>query len=303
MSNDFNWNDLRSFLAVARAGKLTAAARNIGIDHSTLSRRISALESALRVQLFERRSLGYTLTNAGEELLQESRAMESMALALQARVSNTDLGLTGAVRIGSPEGFGTYFLAPHLGALSSDHPDLEIELVANPRSFSLSKREADVAVTMSMPDHGRLLARKLTDYELGLYASKRYLELNGPVLSPADLEHHHMVGYIDDLLASPELDYLSEVSKVHDPRVRISNILTQSAAVVGSVGVGVLPYFIARTQPSLVRLLPDTIKIIRSYWLVTHEDVRDLARVRATMDFIITTVNSHKADFWDPVLE
>lgn len=300
MSSDFNWNDLRSFLAVARAGRLTVAARNIGIDHSTLSRRISALEAALRVQLFERRSLGYTLTSAGEELLEESRAMESLAFGLQARVSNTDLGLSGAVRVGSPEGFGTYFLAPYLGELSSDHPDLEIELVANPRSFSLSKREADVAVTMSMPDHGRLLARKLTDYELGLYASKRYLELNGPVLSPADLEHHHMVGYIDDLLASPELDYLSEVSKVLDPRIRISNIITQSAAVVGNVGVGVLPYFIARTEPGLVRLLPDTIKIIRSYWLVTHEDVRDLARVRAMMDFIIEMVKVHKSDFWDP---
>jgi len=303
MSNDFNWNDLRSFLAVARAGRLTVAARNLGIDHSTLSRRISALETALRVKLFERRSLGYTLTSAGEELLEEARAMESMAIGVQARVSNTDLGLSGAVRVGSPEGFGTYFLAPYLGALSSDHPDLEIELVANPRSFSLSKREADVAITMSMPDHGRLLARKLTDYELGLYASKRYLELNGPVLSSADLERHHMIGYIDDLLASPELDYLSEVSKTLDPRIRISNIITQAAAAAGHVGVGILPYFIARTEPNLVRLLPDDIKIIRSYWLVTHEDVRDLARVRATMDFIVETVRAHKSDFWDETPE
>jgi DNA-binding transcriptional LysR family regulator len=303
MTNDFNWNDLRSFLAVARAGRLTVAARNLGIDHSTLSRRISALETDLRVKLFERRSLGYTLTIEGEELLEEAQEMESMAIGMQARVSNTDLGLAGTVRVGSPEGFGTYFLAPYLGALSSEHPDLEIELVANPRSFSLSKREADVAITMSMPDHGRLLTRKLTDYELGLYASNRYLKLNGPVQSPADLKHHHMISYIDDLLASPELDYLSEVSRRLDPRIRISNIITQSAAVAGNVGVGILPYFIARTHPNLVRLLPDTVKIVRSYWLVTHEDVRELARVRATMDFIVETINLHKSDFWDPSAE
>lgn len=303
MSSDFNWNDLRSFLAVARAGRLTVAARKLRIDHSTLSRRIMSLEQALGVKLFERRSMGYTLTVAGEELLSEAEDMESLAIRMHGRVTGPNLGVSGTVRIGSPEGFATFFLAPHLSDLSGAHPDLEVELVAMPRAFSLSKREADVAVTMSCPEHGRLIARKLTDYELGVYAAAAYLAEHDPIRSVDDLLQHRMIGYIEDLMAFPELDYLDQVAKRLSPQTRISNIITQAAATVGGAGVGILPCFIAEQEPSLVRLFSDQIKIVRSYWLVTHDDIADLARIRKAMDFIIDTVRANRDAFWAAPVE
>jgi DNA-binding transcriptional LysR family regulator len=141
----FDWDDLRFFLAVARAGRLTVAARQLEADHTTVSRRISALEQALKAQLFERKPQGYSLTEQGERLLGLAESMETQALAVASEVGGADLALSGTVRIGAPDGIGTYFLAPELGALAERHPDLTLQLVALPRTFSLSKREADIA--------------------------------------------------------------------------------------------------------------------------------------------------------------
>ncbi len=173
---EFNWNDLKSFLAVARTGKLTSAARSLGADHATVSRRLVSLEEAMHVRLFERHPTGYTLTAQGERLLPLAESMESMALTAYAELANSNLSVSGAVRIGSPDGFGSYFLAPRIGDLCRQHPALEVQLIAMPRIFSLSKREADIAIGLARPQEGRLSARKLTDYHLKLYASRSYLE-------------------------------------------------------------------------------------------------------------------------------
>jgi DNA-binding transcriptional LysR family regulator len=157
--NAFDWDDLRFFLAVARAGRLTAAARQLEADHTTVSRRISALEGALRAKLFERKPQGYSLTEQGERLLGLAEGMETQALAVASQVGGADLALSGTVRIGAPDGIGTYFLAPELGALAERHPDLTLQLVALPRTFSLSKREADIAITLEQPTEGRLVSR------------------------------------------------------------------------------------------------------------------------------------------------
>ena len=183
----FDWNDLRFFLAVARAGRLTVAARQLEADHTTVSRRISALEHALKTKLFERRPQGYALTEAGERLLSKAESMESQALAVASEIGGSDLALSGTVRVGAPDGFGTYFLAAELGALAERHPGLVLQLVALPRTFSLSKREADIAITLEQPTEGRLVSRKLTDYRLRLYASEAYLERHGPIRELADL--------------------------------------------------------------------------------------------------------------------
>ena len=194
----FDWNDLQAFLAVVRAGRLTTAARLLDIDHSTLSRRIAGLEVSLGQTLFDRRSTGYVLTAEGERLVVDAEAMESLAIGMRARSDTGSGGLTGSVRLGVPEGFGTYFLAPKLAALAREHPQLEIELIANPRNFSLTKREADIAVAMSRPEQGHLHAYRLTDYEVGLYASRSYLDQNGPVYNRAELLQRTWVGYVDD---------------------------------------------------------------------------------------------------------
>jgi DNA-binding transcriptional LysR family regulator len=293
----FDWDDLRYFLAVARAGRLTVAARRLGADHATVSRRVSALEAALKAKLFERRPQGYALTGHGERLLARAESMETQALSLSSEIGGADLALTGTVRIGAPDGFGTAFLAPRVAKLARQSPDLELQLVAMPRLLSLSKREADLAISLGPPKEGRVLARKLTDYRLGLYATAEYLARSAPIREPEDLHAHEVIGYIDDLIFAPELDYLDEIAKGLRARVQSSNLVAQMQATLAGAGVCVLPLFMACGEGRLVPVLPERVVLQRAFWLIVHADLKEVARIRATMDFLIREVRSARALF------
>lgn len=294
---DFDWDNLKAFLAVARTGRLTAAAARLGADHTTVARRIGALEHALRAKLFDRAPTGYSLTPHGERLLEMAEAMESLALAAQGAVGEADLSVSGVVRIGAPEGFGSYFLAPRLAALTERHPDLEIQIVAIPGVLSLSKREADLAVSLSPPREGRLLTRKLTDYRLSLYAAPAYLENQPPIRARADLTGRRFIGYIEELLYAPELDYLQAPDIEITARLKSSNLIAQLRAALAGGGLCVLPDFIAAKEPGLVPVLPEAVGLTRSFWLVTHADLRGLARVKAVTDFLVEAVRASRAEF------
>lgn len=290
MSDPFDWNDLKAFLAVMRTGRLTVAAKSLRVEHSTLSRRINRLEHALDVKLFERMPAGYQPSSAAEDLVKQAETIESLMIGIQSRFTDQASELTGAVRIAGPEGFGTTYLASRLRRLNEIHPNLEIELIANPRVVSLPKREAEMAITNIRPQKGSLHAFKLTDYELGVYAAREYLSSRPAIVKKAQFDDHPFIGYIDDLLPTPAHDYLNEIGKSIEPRIRLSNILTQLAAAKGALGLCVLPCFMCREVPELVRVLGDEIKIHRSYWLVIHSDLRKIARIRAAADFIADTV-------------
>ncbi len=294
---DFEWSDLRFFLAVARTGKLVAAAQALAVEHSTVSRRIAALERALGTKLFDRRPGGFALTAQGERLLRSAEAMETLALGAQGEIAGADMGISGSVRIGAPDGFGSMFLAPRLGTFSALHPGLEIQLLAMPRTFSLSKREADIAISLSRPKEGRLHARKLTDYRLRLYASREYLDRHGPIETPADLPRHAFIGYIDDLIYAPELDYVPLISRDLTARLKSSNLIAQMMATRAGAGVCVLPCFMGDLQQDLVPILPQEVSLTRTFYLITHTDMRDLARVRAAADFIAGQVSAAKTRF------
>lgn len=283
----FDWDDLRFFLAVARSGRLTAAARRLSADHATVSRRVTALEESLKAKLFERRPQGYTLTAHGERLLAKAEAMETEALAIQSDIGGADMTLAGTVRIGAPDGFGTSFLAPRLPALAKAYPGLELQLIAMPRLLSLSKREADVAITLAPPKEGKVVARKLSDYRLGLYASRDYLDAMPKVESRDDLFQHRIVGYIDDLIFTPELDYLDEVAKGLRAQVQSSSVVAQMNAVAAGAGIGVIHHFMAEGDPRLVPVLAEEVSLTRSFWLLVHADLKDVARVRAIVDFLV----------------
>jgi DNA-binding transcriptional LysR family regulator len=167
-----NWDDVRIFLAVARSGQILGAARRLELNHATVSRRIGALEEALRAKLFRRLTTGSELTPAGERFLEIAERMEADVIAARSAVAEEDEDISGSVRIGAPDGFGVAFLARRLGELTRQHRDLTIQLVPVPRSFSLSRREADIAITVERPQEGRLVAGKLVDYTLGLFASR-----------------------------------------------------------------------------------------------------------------------------------
>lgn len=297
---DFDWNNLRAFLAVARTGRLTAAAARLGADHATVSRHVGALESALKARLFERAPTGYTLTLQGERLLAVAEQVESLTLAAQSEVQGADLQVSGTVRVGAPEGFGSYFLAPRLAVLADAHPELEIELVAIPGVLSLSKREADIAVALSPPREGRLLARKLTDYSLGLYGAPAYLDVRSPLASRADMSEHRFIGYIEDLLYAPELDYMDAPDAQIAVRLRSSNLIAQLQAAIAGAGLCVLPDFIAAPEPGLRRVLANSVGLTREFWLLTHADLKGVARVRTVADFITEAVRAARPELLQP---
>ncbi len=291
-----NWDDVRIFLAVARAGQILGAAKRLGLNHATVARRLSALEVDLKAQLFTRRPSGTELTRSGEEFLLAAERMEAEMLSARAAVGDASISISGTVRVGAPDGFGVAFLAPRLGELTKLHPELSIELVPVPRSFSLSRREADIAITVERPEQGRLVASRLVDYRLGLYASQKYLEENGVPDNAEDLARHQLIGYVEDLLASPSLAYASEISREFHPRFGVSSALGQVEAVRAGAGIGILHKFIARTHDDLVPVLPER-QIQRAYFTVIHESMRSLRRIATVVQYIQQAVERERAIF------
>ncbi len=291
-----NWDDARMFLAVARAGQILAASRTLGVNQATLSRRVAALEKSLGAKLVLRRTNGCDLTEAGADLMESLERVEAEFLASQARLDETAVSISGTVRIGAPDGFGVAFLAPRLGALAERYPNLRIQLVPTPRSFSLSRREADIAVLVGRPERGRLRARKLIDYTLGLYASRGYLEDRPQPATAADLAEHRLLGYVDDLIYAPGLNYASEFLRNWRSRIEISSAIGQLAAIRAGAGIGVMHDYIARPEPGLIRILP-TLGARRSYWLAIHENLHDVPRVRAAADFVAEAVQKNRHGF------
>ena len=292
--SDFNWNDLRAFLAVARTARLTTAAARLGMDHTTVGRRITALEAGLGARLFDRSPQGYALTPHGERLMPAAERIESLTLTAAADLGEADQAVSGVVRIGAPEGFGSYVLAPLLAPLADNHPGLDIQLVAISGVLSLSKREADIAVTLSAPREGRLVSRQLTDYGLSLYAAPAYLEGRPPIRTRADMAGQRFVGYIEDLLYSPELDYMQAPDVDIHVSVQSSNLIAQLQATLAGAGLCVLPDFIAVKQPGLVRVLADSVHLERSLWLVVHADLKTLARIRVVTEMIAASVRADR---------
>jgi DNA-binding transcriptional LysR family regulator len=293
----FDWNDLKSFLAVARSGRLTAAAARLALDHSTLSRRLGALEHGLKAKLFVRSPSGYTLTEQGRRLLPIAEEMERLSIGAGEAVGGTATSVEGVVRIGSPEGFGAYFLAGRIGGLKARHPALTVQLIAASAVFSLSKRDADVVIAVSRPPAGRLSASKLIDYDLALYAAPSYLETAPPIRSAADLGSHRFVSYIGELLHFPELDFLQHVAPGGATSLESSNLVAQLKATLAGAGLCVLPAFLAGEEPGLVRVLPDEIRLTRSLWLIVHQDLAELARIKAVVRFIRGEVEASSAVF------
>ncbi|MGV1908440.1 LysR family transcriptional regulator [Agrobacterium cavarae] len=291
-----NWDDVRLFLAVARTGQILAASRRLGLNHATLSRRLTLLETALETRLFVRRTNGCELTEEGARFLISAERMEAEMLSAQAVLGQGLSAISGTVRIGAPDGFGVSFLAPRLGALTAAHPELRIELVPVPRSFSLSHREADIAITIERPEQGRLVFSKLTDYSLGLYASKTYLAQNPAPQSVEDLRQHRRIGYVEDLIFSPSLNFTAEIMRDWDATFAVSSAIGQTEAVRSGAGICILHDYIARNDPSLVRLLPE-ISIRRSYWTAYHENARQLARVRTVVQFLQDIVAKERRSF------
>lgn len=291
-----DWDNLRVFLAVARAGQFVAAARQLKIDHATVGRRITALEQSLNARLLERRTTGVSLTAAGQHLLGAAERMETDVLQAQAALTDTAVELSGTVRVGAPDGFSTYYLAPLCAAFIDRYPAITIQLVPTPQVVPLAKREVDIAVVLEKPDAGRFVTRKLTDYALGIFAARSYLDRHGTPKSADDLHRHRRVGYVEDYAYSSALNYVQELYGTTQTAFQCASAIGQLEAVRAGVGLGVVHCFIAGRHPDLVSVLPER-SAVRAYWIVEHEDTRGLGRIRAVHDFIVEATAADRGLF------
>jgi DNA-binding transcriptional LysR family regulator len=265
-----DWDDLRVFLAVARRESLSAAGKALRIDPATVGRRIARLEDSLGARLFVKSPQGYALTDAGGRLVPRAEVAEAALRGLD-ETAETPEGLTGQIRLGAPDGCANYLLPQVLAQMCDRQPGLEVQLVALPRVFNLSKREADMAIGVSRPEAGRLVVQKLTDYRLHLAASRSYLAAHAPITTRSDLKAHRLVGYIPDMIFDKELDYLAELGLAAPP-LASNSVSVQLNFLRAGAGVGVVHDFALPAAPDLQRILPNDISLTRSFWLIRHAD-------------------------------
>jgi DNA-binding transcriptional LysR family regulator len=293
---NMDWDDLRVFLAVARSESLSAAGKRLKIDPATVGRRIARLEEATGTRLFAKSPQGYALSEAGAQLLPHAEAVERATLGVAESLTGPG-GLTGLIRLGAPDGCANYLLPQVLARIADANPGLEVQIVALPRVFNLSKREADLAIGVSRPEAGRLTVQKLTDYRLHLAASRAYLA-RLPLTDPAELRHHRFVGYIPDMIFDKELDYLAEIGARFGagPAALTSNsVSVQLNWLRHGAGVGIVHDFALAAAPELQRVLADRITLTRAFWLIRHQDDARLDRLNRFAEHLVREARAEMA--------
>ncbi|MDO8884913.1 MAG: LysR family transcriptional regulator [Pseudotabrizicola sp.] len=274
-----DWDDLRVFLAVARDESLSGAGRRLALDPATVGRRVARLEQGAGARLFLKSPQGYSLTEEGAKLVPHAEAAEAALMgAAEALTGGAGAGLSGQIRLGAPDGCANYILPQVIRAICDDNPALEVQIVALPRVFNLSRREADMAIGVSRPAAGRLTVQKLTDYRLHLAAHPDYLA-SAPVLGNlADLRAHRVVGYIADMIFDKELDYLTGLG-ANAPAMASNSVSVQLNLLRAGAGVGVAHDFALPFAPELVKVLPGALSLTRAFWLIRHEGDAHSARL------------------------
>ncbi|TRW97251.1 LysR family transcriptional regulator [Paracoccus sp. M683] len=272
-----DWDDLRIFLAVARAESLSGAGRRLGLDASTMGRRVARLEDATGVTLFLKTPQGYALTEEGARLIPHAEAAEQAAAAA-AEAASGEAGIGGQLRIGAPDGCANYLLPQVARQLCEAYPGLEVQIVALPRVFNLSKREADMAIGVSPPETGRLVVQRLVEYRLHLAGHRDYLARAAALTSLADLRHHRLIGYIPDMIFDRELDYLAETG-VEAAAITSNSVSVQMQAIRAGAGLGIVHDFAIPFTPGVIPVLTDKIALSRSFWLLRHADDRASRRL------------------------
>jgi DNA-binding transcriptional LysR family regulator len=281
-----DWDDLRIFLAVARSESLSGAGKRLKIDAATVGRRIARLEESMGARLFAKSPQGYTLTEEGTRLLPHAERAETALDGAREALSGPE-GLSGQIRIGAPDGCANYLLPQVLAEICDANPGLEVQIVALPRVFNLSKREADLAIAVSRPTAGRLTVQKLTDYHLHLAAHPDYLAHAAPLRSPQDLSRHRLVGYIPDMIHDKELDYLAELG-ARSVALASNSVSVQLNWLRAGAGVGVVHDFALPAAPELVQVIPDQVALTRSFWLIRHADDGRVERLNRFADLLAT---------------
>lgn len=281
-----NWDHLRYFLELARSGTLAGAARRLDVNHATVARRLQSLEKQVGATLFTRAADGHHLTESGRQLLRAAQDMERAARTATLHEGKTPAGPSGVVRLGTTEGFGSVMLAPQLAALTQRHPALTLDVLALPRLVHLSRREADIVVSLERPRRESVIVTRLTDYALYLYGQDAYVARHAPIQRPEELRAHPFVSYVDDLLFSDQLQFLDGLCRPARFTLRSTSIGAQVQAVRAGAGLAVLPAFMADRHPELVRVLPQRARFVRTFWMSIPGELRDEPAIRTVWQFM-----------------
>lgn len=280
-------DDLLVLLAVSRTGRYSSAADDLGINHTTISRRIAALEDTLGGRVLTRAGGGWELTQLGHGALAAAEAVEN---ALQTLVSSDAGALKGVVRISATDGFSAYIAAPAAARVQRTHPLVSVEIVATTRRASRQRSGLDIEIVVGQPQVHRAEAIRLGDYVLGLYASKTYVNEHGTPQVPADLAAHPFIYFIDSMLHVDDLDLAPNFTPTMRESVTSTNVFVHVEATRASAGIGLLPCFMADRHPDLQRILPDAIAVTLTYWLVTRTETLRRPEVSAVIDAIRAVV-------------
>ena len=289
-----SWDDMRIFLSVARNETLSGAGKTLRMDPATVGRRIARLEEGMGQALFARSPQGYTLTEAGTRMVDHAERAETAMQAAAASVTGDTEGLSGQIRIGAPDGCANFVLPRVFTTLAKANPDLDLQIVALPRVVNLSRREADMAITVSPPTASRLSYQRITDYHLHLAASDTYLSQHPPLTAVSQLKTHRIVGYIPDMIFDKELDYLNDM-----PVDRVALAANAAAVQVQLLrqhgGIGIAHDFALPFAPGVRRVLTDQLSFTRSFYLVRHAEDRRLDRISGFAKALVDSVRSEVA--------
>ena len=291
-----NWDDLRYFLAITRHGSLNAAARDLGVDQSTVFRRLRALEKYLGAQIFDRRQHGkYELTAAGENLVDYASQMEEATFNIERDVIGRDLQFSGTIRVTTAEDIAVLLLPRHLAAFRRAFPSISIEVLTANRFYSLGRGEADVAIRPSFSsDESRVVPQRICPTATCLFASPDYLEEFGEPREPEDLANHHLLGWRDEIAADGSANFIDEMYS-DGVNYGSNSLLTHRAMAEEGLGIAFLPDFIGKLSPVLVPVLPQHSHDSGFIWILHHDDLRHAARVRAFIDFMIAALREDPA--------
>lgn len=284
-----DWNDLRFFIALSREGSLSAAARRLGVEHTTVSRRVSALETSLGIKLFEKSEKGFQLTAEAAEITELAYRIEDEAFGIERLASADRSAVHGVVRISAPPTVASYYIAPRLAVLRQEWPNIQVELIGERRSANLSRREADIAIRLSAPEGNSMVARRVGSIAHALYGSKEYVGRT----PPDALEY---VGYDAALDHVAQQQWLLSLARGRPLAFRSNELACLHQAVAAGLGLGVLPRFIGDVDARLLRLpTEDASESTRELWLMLHPDLRRSRRVRAVVDFLAQAVDKDRA--------
>ena len=278
------WGDFKIMLALGRGGSVAGAARILGVDSSTISRRLAALEEALGATLILRGGREFSLTNNGKEAFATAEDIESSIAKTASAIRATKLGFEGEVRITCvTDVVGA--LVPFHEVVKAKHPNLSVQYVSTGRSLDLTKGEADIAIRFSKPTEPALIARPAFEMGLGVYAARSYLELNGTPKCHEDLKGHKLVQYGPAMLHLPWFSWIEKYSDPHWPATRVETTEAAASVINNGGGIGVIACFGKERKANLVRIFPEPIALVPA-WIVYHESTRNTARIRAVVDML-----------------